>query len=180
MLACIKNSAPRQVGEANVRDGPRRAAAAMPRPPVMHIKAIEPQLPSANRQVHILHVDKEALVEPAEPLEVCSPHHHEGADHLIDNARFVVGPLGHEVRPHKSWRNPVEPQRLPNDASGRGETGARPLDLSLCIDELNPDDAGSRPRSVAEPVTETAQGSGLELDIGIEEQEQPARPRAAP
>src|SRR5689334_2523428 len=56
------------------------------------------ELACAYREVHVLEVDEEALVEPAKRLENTTTHEEERTHHLIDHTRVVMRPFGHEVR----------------------------------------------------------------------------------
>src|SRR2546421_10377424 len=62
------------------------------------IDAVEAPSLGAYREIEVLEIDEEALVEAFEGLEQRAAHEQKRAHHLADDARLIMRPVVHEQR----------------------------------------------------------------------------------
>ncbi len=65
-----------------------------------------------HREIHVLVVDEEPLIESAKRFEHAAANKEKGAHDLIDGARIVMRPFGHEMRREDRRHEPVQPDAV--------------------------------------------------------------------
>ena len=97
VLLRIAQLAAQEIGQAARLDAPRRAASLVVRARLgQEVRAVAGGRDAA-REVQVLEVDEEVLVEAPELGEHAPAHEVEGAHDVVDVARLGVVPLGHAV-----------------------------------------------------------------------------------
>ena len=141
MLSRIENAAAREIEHPPLGCGIGRSLATVKGLRRREIDAAPAELACAHREVHVLVVDEEALVEPAERLEHAAANQEECAHDLIDRARVVMRPFGHKVRRENRRQQPVEPHTVADHGQGSRLPRGVARDLAVRIEELDADDA---------------------------------------
>ena len=171
MLVRIKHAAAREIEHPPLGGGVGRSLATMKGLRRREIDAAPAALACARREVHVLEVDEEALVEPAERLEHAAANQEKCPHDLIDGARVVMRPFGHKVRWENRRQQPVEP----NAVADHGERSGPPRGVArkhpAGIEELNADDPYARMLRCLQVVRGPFERARHEPRVGVEEQQ---------
>jgi hypothetical protein len=112
---------------------------------VGHVVHVQAPLFHAVAPVHVLEVQKEALVHHADAVDGLAPHEHGGTQHPVDFARRRVVEIEHQVVAERLGILEQPAQRGPaQQQNGEGvEAAARKLDGAVLEDEFGARDAGA-------------------------------------
>src|SRR6266480_368821 len=101
------------------------------------VERAPPAPTSANRQVHLLEIDEEPLIEPTQCFEDRATNEKERAHDLIDFPVMTVVPFHHEMRRKRRWQNSVESDHLRQEWPRCGKSSARASDGAIGIQKLD-------------------------------------------
>jgi len=129
-------------------------------------------LAEAVAEVNVVEVEGEALIEQADLVESSAPEGERGGHGLIDLAARVVVPVSHAVAAEDPapGEEAGEAQGVTEDGTGLGEAAAGTLNGPVGEDELG--GRRSHPRFLCEHIHERAERAGLDLRVGVEEEEE--------
>jgi hypothetical protein len=122
MLKRVKDSAAQRIEQPAIFDLPRRSTAGMKRTGVRKIITPPTQPTRAKREIQILEIHKESLVETMESLEYGPPDKIEGANYVIDLLGIAMSPILHE-RPGTT-KEATEPKRHHTKTGWRRKSSA--------------------------------------------------------
>src|ERR1043165_33108 len=149
----------------------RRSLAAVERLRGCQIHAFAAAPACSNGEIEILEINEEALVEAAERLEQTAADEEECAHHLIDFARFVMGPFGHEQRWENRRYQPIEADRVADHRPGRGGPRGIARHMADLVDELDTHDAGLCVRLRGKILRRQLQAACHQPRVRVEEQQ---------
>src|SRR4051812_9524706 len=98
MLPRVENAAAREIEHPPIGRGLGCALAAVKGLCGRKVDARPATLAGADREIHVLVIDEEALVETAERRKHAAADKEKRPHDLIDRAGVVMGPFGDEVR----------------------------------------------------------------------------------
>jgi hypothetical protein len=132
---------------------------------------VPPTFPCAQREVRILEIQKEMLVETSKLLEQLATHRKTGGRHVIDHSRFAVCPIRHADAVESSRRQQLQSGDLRQDASHVEKASTCGFRLASIVDDLQADDPGSTVDVTLETIDHRRQRARRHARVRIEKQE---------